>query len=303
MSARATGHSLPELHPGMDAGEALQQVIDACLGDYERHLAGLMASDDPRGPHGSRVALRRLRTALRGFRPILDLAMVLPVELEARALFRLIGPLRDADVLAGRAGSGRGSGSLSPARSPGLSGSRESEPDPLPALPALRTQTRQALTARRAQAFADRVRDLFAGPLWRRRGGKARRRRKGPAADLARHALDRAWQRARRADPDLAALDEAARHRLRKDLKALRYLSEFFTPLLPDLPLARETRRLKALQDDLGTLTDLDLARRSGVSGAMTAHFDEPAAEALGRAAQRWHALLHDELSPDDGSG
>lgn len=295
MPARTTGHSHPELHPGMDAGEALQQVIEVCLGDYERHLAGLMAGDDPRGPHGSRVALRRLRTALRGFRPILDRAMVLPVELEARALFRLIGPLRDADVLAGM---GRGSGSLSAAITRDGCGTPESEPDPLPAL---RTRTRQALTARHAEAFADRVRDLFAGPLWRRRGGKARRRRKGPAADLARHALDRAWQRARRAGPDLAALDEAARHRLRKDLKALRYLSEFFTPLLPDLPLARVTRRLKALQDDLGTLTDLDLARRSGASGDNADPLDEPAAEALRRAARGWQMLLHDKLSAEEG--
>lgn len=296
MSARTPGHTHPELDPGMDAGEALRQIIEACLGDWERHLAGLMAGDDPRGPHGSRVALRRLRTALRGFRPILDRAMVLPVELEARALFRLIGPLRDADVLAGM---GRGSGSLSAAIAQDGCGTPESEPDPLPAL---RTRTRQALTARHAQAFGDRVRDLFAGPLWRRRGGKARRRRKGPAADLARHALDRAWQRARRAGPDLAALDEAARHRLRKDLKALRYLSEFFTPLLPDLPLARQTRRLKALQDDLGTLTDLDLARRSDASGEGAASLDEPGSEALRRAARRWRRFFAHDPSAGEGS-
>lgn len=297
MPTRATGHDHPELHPGMDAGEALLQITGACLADYQRHLAGLMANDDPRGPHGTRVALRRLRTVLRRFRPILDRAMVLPVELEARALFRLIGPLRDADVLAGM---GRGSGSLSPAIAQDDSGAPESEPDPLP-LPALRTRTRQALNARNAQAFADRVRALFAGPLWRRRGGKARRRRKGPAADLAHHALDRAWQRARRAGPDLAALDEAARHRLRKDLKALRYLSEFFTPLLPDLPLARQTRRLKALQDDLGFLTDLDLARRSGESGATTAHVDDPAGDTIRRAARRWQTLLQEKRSAEEG--
>lgn len=177
----------------------------------------------------------------------------------------------------------------------------ESEPDPLPALPlpALRTRTRQALTARHAQAFGDRVRGLFAGPLWRRRGAKARRRRKGPAADLARHALERAWQRARRAGPDLAALDEAARHRLRKDLKALRYLSEFFTPLLPDVPLARETRRLKALQDDLGTLTDLDLARRSGA--ARDEPLDERAAEAFRTATRRWRRLFQERSCGSDG--
>lgn len=293
MSARATGHSHPELDPAMDAGQALVRILEACLTDYEGHLAGLMAGDDPRGPHGTRVALRRLRTVLRGFRPILDRAMVLPVELEARALFRLIGPLRDADVLAER-----GSGSLAGASQPPGRIAGESEPDPL-SLPALRDQTRQALTARRAEAFGDRVRDLFAGPLWRRRGGKARRRRKGPAADLARHALDRAWQRARRADPDLAALDEAARHHLRKDIKSLRYLSEFFAPLLPDEPLARQARRLRALQDALGALTDLDLARRSGAAPAADTGSPHEVA-ALADAARRWAALRGDAAPAAD---
>jgi triphosphatase len=59
----------------------------------------VLGSDDPEGPHQLRIGLRRLRTALRAFRPLIDLPATRDLNKHARSLAGIIGELRDADVL------------------------------------------------------------------------------------------------------------------------------------------------------------------------------------------------------------
>jgi CHAD domain-containing protein len=58
--------------------------------------------EDPEGVHQARVAVRRLRSDLRTFRPLLDRAWADALRVELRWLGRLLAPVRDAEVLEGR---------------------------------------------------------------------------------------------------------------------------------------------------------------------------------------------------------
>ena len=58
--------------------------------------------EDPEGVHKARVAARRLRSDLRTFRPLLDREWAEPLRAELSWLGRLLGPVRDAEVLGAR---------------------------------------------------------------------------------------------------------------------------------------------------------------------------------------------------------
>src|SRR5690606_32054067 len=53
---------------------------------------------EPDGVHRLRVAARRMRSALRGYRRLLDRAQTDPLVAGLRALSRELGPARDAEV-------------------------------------------------------------------------------------------------------------------------------------------------------------------------------------------------------------
>ena len=58
--------------------------------------------EDPEGVHQARVAVRRLRSDLRTFRPLLDGDWAEALGVELRWLGRLLAPVRDAEVLGAR---------------------------------------------------------------------------------------------------------------------------------------------------------------------------------------------------------
>ena len=89
-----------QIRPTTRADKALRRLIRAGALAFARHLAQLMTSDDPEGPHKARVALRRLRAAFTAFRPILRAPVYRRQTATLRNLGREIGLLRDADVLA-----------------------------------------------------------------------------------------------------------------------------------------------------------------------------------------------------------
>jgi CHAD domain-containing protein len=258
------------LDPGQPAGVAFARLLTLCAEDFERHRARLMVSDDPEGPHGARVALRRLRTVLLAFAPLLRRRPSRRLGHEARSLSRRLGRLRDADVLAATA-AGRPEAAA-----------RTAEAD------RIRAEVRAELSAQDAHGFAARVADWLAAGGWRRRGAK--KAAKGPVEAVAAAALDAAWNRQRDHGKRLRRMSVEERHGFRKDLKALRYQSDFFAPLWPGKRQARFAARLRALQDDLGLLNNLALAEaRLGPEGA-AAHA-EAARAALAQAARDWRAL------------
>ncbi|MDP3958584.1 MAG: CHAD domain-containing protein [Pseudorhodobacter sp.] len=261
------GHKNREIAPGIPAEPALRRIVAGCTCEIERQLARLMVDDSPDAPHGARVALRQLRAALTGFAPIIDRATLTATKAEAKALFRALGPLRDADVAAAEA-----------------LGAPETAARQAQAA-TLREAVRKTL--RRSPGAAKMQARLF-GKGWRRKGHKARRWRSGRVGPLAERALTRAWARVATHPPGIAPMTAADRHELRKDLKTLRYLCDFLGPLWPGKGRKRFLAHLAPLLDALGTLNDLAIARqRAPASTAAQAR----AASAMTKAETAWRAL------------
>ena len=102
------------------------------------------------------------------------------------------------------------------------------------------------------------------------------------------------WHRqVSKAARDFAALDDTARHRLRKRVKRLRYAVEFAQGLYGSKKVARYLRALTALQDRLGALNDVGVALAAFRGAAAD---DAAAVFALGWLAARRDALVTDCL-------
>lgn len=251
-----------------DVETAMCRCLRECAAQIARNLEVVALTDSPGGPHQLRVGLRRLRVALWLFRDEAGAEGAMLRE-EARAMARLVGPLRDRDVLADE---------ILPR---GLAGFADQ-----PARAALAA----LLEADRAQARA-RIRAALAEPpmagLPRRlelfiadRGWRAEC--DGPrAAALARPLagrvpglLDRCLRRVHARGRDPARLSVEQRHELRKAVKTLRYAIEFLTPA--GKGRARDyLRAVKALQDRFGALNDAATAAALLAPGAM-AGLDAP---------------------------
>jgi CHAD domain-containing protein len=84
------------------AGDAVRAAVAAGATRLLRHDPGVRIGDDPEDVHQARVATRRLRSALRTFRPLLDEDRVRSLREELRWAANLLGEVRDTDVLLGR---------------------------------------------------------------------------------------------------------------------------------------------------------------------------------------------------------
>jgi len=242
----------PALEPGLDCETAFRRIALRTAAEIDAGLAHFFGSDGHAGPHKTRVALRRLTAALDGFEPVLRRKVRQGLRAEAKRIFRSLGEVRDADVyLAGRRGSGDDAG-------PDSDLARETAE--------LRLRVRERLRMDKAVAFAPALlRDLAEGRVLKTgRPGLAARAR--PVGALAGKALDAAWAAGLAHGPNLAKLDEEARHEFRKDMKTLRYTAEFFEPFWPEEAWGGFHAALQELQDSLGLLNDLAVARRK--SGA-----------------------------------
>lgn len=229
------------LRPAQAPAEAFGAIAAACLGQLQWNAQGAVG-DDSEFIHQMRVALRRLRSALRLFRPALPADFEPAVVPSLRRLARALGEARDWDVLAETI--------VGPAASAFADDPR------LAALAAAVERRRQAARADLRQALAEpgyalAVLDCQARLL---------RLAADPAAPALREFAARRLRRLHRKVVGLAAaardLDPRRLHALRIGVKRLRYALEFLQPLHPD-GSGKRLRRLAALQDRLGALNDL----------------------------------------------
>lgn len=91
-----------KLLPGLSADTALKDAATAILltrsDEVAEHLAGLLASDSATALHGSRTAVRRLRTAMDTLATTLPQADRDEAMRRLRKLFKRLGKARDLDV-------------------------------------------------------------------------------------------------------------------------------------------------------------------------------------------------------------
>ena len=221
--------------------EAFRQIALACLEQLQRNEAGIIASGDPEFVHQARVALRRLRSALKLFAPALPQEFADAWGQAWQTLASALGEARNWDVLV--------SETLPPIEA--------AFPDYRP-LNRLRAEGRRR--ARRAYA---EVAGMFALADYPRliteftAGLFALEQSAGqPLTGFAVAQLNSRARRARKLAVLHGSLTPEERHRMRICFKKLRYTLEFFSHLLPRRRLKPYLATLAQLQDELGLIND-----------------------------------------------
>jgi CHAD domain-containing protein len=293
----------PRLDPDLDVEAALVLALGHLAEVMLWHAPAAQAGTTPEGVHQMRVALRRLRSLLRVFRPACDGPSLRRFDGGLKELAGLLGPARDWDVWLGGLGAEIA----------------EALPDE-PRIAALL----HAARGRREAAYAA-LRPVLAGTLpgqlaweavalattrpWREEAPEdaAAERRAVPLARFAETVLDRRWRRIAEAGETIADLPDAEFHELRIEAKRMRYAAELFAPLWGRKRGRRFLGSLAEVQDAFGLANDAVVARAllRGLAGqrgrlAWAGGLAEGWALARARRARRrasraWMALVDTE--------
>ena len=245
----------PDIAGQAEIGAALAAALRDGLSQLMQHAPGCLPDAPAVGVHQARVALRRMRSVLKLFRPAL--AGRLPTgagedplggfDARLKTLASALGPARDWDVFMG------GLGRLL----------AETLPDDI----RLAQLQRRAAAARLAAYAA--LPPLLAGRAWRGvlwQGAALIEHLealplRGELRGFAAHVLARRHRRLKRAGTGIETLPPAQLHALRLDGKRLRYAAELLAPLWEGPTARRYQRRLAGLQEALGQANDAEVAR------------------------------------------
>lgn len=275
----------------IDAGDtplaAFRLIALDCLSHLQLNHDGAVRSDDPEYVHQMRVAMRRLRAALRMFSPVLPAGFAEYLVPPMRELMRALGQARDFDVLMAEI--------VVPVA------------NALPDEPRL-TDLASAITDRLYAARAN-IRHVLQQPgygqLLLTAGSLLQRapfvEPPGAGVELP-SLLQFADRRLRRLLKKVLELADAASvdyppslHQLRIGIKRLRYAIEFFGPMIPGKSGTAAIKRLAGLQDELGQLNDLASA---GTLLMVCAGRDPQLREAV-TLIGGWHGRRHAALLDD----
>jgi inorganic triphosphatase YgiF len=265
MAGHTAGEAIKQarvrLRPGMTTRQAFHEIAASALRQWAGNAGVLAAVRRPEALHQMRVALRRLRTAMKLFETMAA----------DEAYGRLTGELK---WLAGELDLGRDTDVLI-------------EETFRPAARRLHSQAGMSglgerLLKARTKAY-DRVIEVLAQPrhlnlvldmaAWIDCGRWADPAdpKHGPLGDrpieaMAREGLDKLRRQIRKRGKALERLDPERRHKLRIRAKRLRYALEFFAGLYEgDKDRVKVMlEKLKGLQDGLGVLNDVEVARGKG---------------------------------------
>jgi triphosphatase len=203
---------------------AVAALFSAALAQVEVNARGVARFADPEFLHQLRVGLRRLRTVQRTFK-------IPRTKRRLRKFKPALGAARDWDVFCGWLENARVS----------------------PELKSLARRKRAAARREAQHVLSSRAFDQFL---------RCARRSVHETKVSPLRALEafhrKALKKARRVDWQ----DQEDRHALRIRIRRLRYACEFFAPFFARAHCAAYLKRVKALQDSLGELNDIAVARR-----------------------------------------
>jgi CHAD domain-containing protein len=275
----------PAPPPAPFTGSAVELALGVLREQFGRMLAhdpGTRLGQDPEELHDMRVAVRRMRAALKIFREVLP-PRVVRLSGPLSWIGGVLGPVRDLDVQQSRLDLW--CATVDP-------GEREA----LEALSSLLAR-RHAAARRRMLRALDTARyrrlvERISRELAREPGRKGARRR--PAAleapPIVRRRYRSAHKQGRRVEPDGPP---EPYHRLRIRCKALRYALEFHAALWGD-PARRMIRAVVALQDLLGEHQDAVVAAADLRALALRAGLPRPTVFVVGRIAERYDQRMRE---------
>jgi triphosphatase len=257
--AAATWHKAPALILTADASaeDALVAAFRNGLEHLDQNRHCVLARAHEEGVHQMRVASRRLRSRLALYEELIPEDDRAPLQAALKWLIGRLGPARDWDVFLLEV-------------APRATERFPDDPD-LAGLIAAAEARRDRGYRRAAKALAsDRYRAVTAALAT---SAEARPWRTEALSDAQRAGLDEpvrafADRLARQRHDallamgaDFATMAPTERHRLRIEIKKVRYAAEFFAPLYPEQTLRAYLGVLKDLQDDLGAANDRVVAR------------------------------------------
>jgi triphosphatase len=230
------------LHREMSSATGFQTIAYACLRQFRLNEAVLARTGGADALHQLRVSLRRLRSAMSIFKPMLNDDRFEAVRGELRWISNSLGEARNIDVLIDRLRDKRAAKPLRRARERAYAAAR------------------QALDSPRLRAAMIDLAEWIATGDWLA-APAASEARDRPLSDFAVEALDRYRRRLKKRGRGLSSLDDEMRHEVRIQAKKLRYSAEFFAPLFPGEGKTHRRKvflgALEDLQNDLGKLNDL----------------------------------------------
>jgi triphosphatase len=242
--------------PTTCGAEAFKLIARDTLVQIAGNARLLQRAHNPDVLHQLRVGLRRLRAALSVFKGMLDPEGLNAARAETKWLAGELSEARDIDVFLQRAAT---------------PDEIEESPGRAAFFRALRIAQAEAYERALAAVRSARFRALLLSlgewievGAWRRLANDAQRvLREGAVTALAAPIMEKLDRRLRRRSRAFMEIDVEARHDLRKQAKKLRYAAAFFGEAFTKHP-KRRTRFiacLRALQDQLGELNDMAVAR------------------------------------------
>src|SRR5688572_13381664 len=210
------------LDRAMPVSAAFKAVMSANLTHLRANDRGTLEGHDLEYLHQMRVALRRMRSAMSEFAPVLPEAAVFQLGAELKWLAGRLGPARDWDVFL--------SETLPPI---------DAEFGPHPGLDRFTArcrmlgggaaaQARRAVRSARYDRLVSRLETWVSTEEWLTGADPAARAAlAGPVAEFASGVLERRYERVRSKGQALDRLDSGELHRLRIAIKKFRYGSDF----------------------------------------------------------------------------
>lgn len=229
------------LNPNQSPLEAFRTIALGCLEHFQRNERGLTTSKDPEYVHQARVALRRLRSAIKLFAPLLPADFVSAYGQTWQTLASALGEARNWDVFITE--------TLPPIQAafPKHRDTRHLNQEGIRRA----RQARKAVTHMLSLPEYPRLIVEFTAAIYALNDLLPQN-----LEDFARQQIKSRARSARRLAKLHHELEPAERHRMRICFKKLRYAIEFFSPLLPAKPLKRYLPTLARLQDELGLIND-----------------------------------------------
>lgn len=255
-------------HAALDASAspaaAARATVAEALQQLQANEEGVLETADPEFVHQFRVALRRLRSALRSHRRALEPGFEESVTPELRWITGVAGEARDMDVFAdttlpAMAGTDSFFDRKPPAEKrvcPRYTGEGAF-------VARLERRRARAHVKLRASLRSSRYGLLLlALSRWLHAPPRHAPRQHTNLRKFAAKAISRQYREVIGAGRDVASLDAEGRHQLRIAAKKLRYAVEGFASLWPNKKVDPFLEVLSTLQDDLGRANDAAVAAR-----------------------------------------
>lgn len=236
--------------------EALALILRHCLDHLIDNEACTRLSDHPEGVHQMRVAMRRMRSALRIFRSLLPPDQYGRMTEEVRWLTLGLADARDLDVFTEEI--------VGP-----VAMAFPDEPSFATLAECLVTAGARARSAARATVASGRFTRFLldtgawiAGRTWRNQPVSEQSSQLfQPITDLATGLLSTRFKKVCKQGRRFTELSPAERHQLRIDVKKLRYAIDFFASIYGRKRVRSFTESLQKLQDGLGYMNDVTVAK------------------------------------------